>query len=87
MLELEDGTLLTAKGGNFVGDTAPMPGFVPTRGGEMVQVSHLPAGFHRPRPELALSFHGPPTTASAGQESFLRAGPGGPGWGASFSAS
>lgn len=32
MLELEDGTLLTAKGGNFVGDTAPMPGFIPTRG-------------------------------------------------------
>ena len=32
MLELEDGTLLAGKAGNFVGDKAPMPGFIPTQG-------------------------------------------------------
>ena len=32
MLELEDGTLLAGKAGNFAGDTAPMPGFIPTKG-------------------------------------------------------
>ena len=32
MLELEDGTLLAGKAGNFAGDKAPMPGFIPTKG-------------------------------------------------------
>jgi hypothetical protein len=32
MLELEDGTLLAAKAGNFIGDRVPMQGFVPTKG-------------------------------------------------------
>ncbi len=32
MLELEDGTLLAGKAGNFVGDKVSMQGFVPTKG-------------------------------------------------------
>ena len=46
------------QGREFRGRHGAHAGVYSDQGGEVVQISHLPAGIHRPRPELALSLHG-----------------------------